>query len=236
MRVFRPAFGRDALAPFVEDLRWLAAGLGRVRDEDVFLEWLDSYRANAPQLHQRALRTLRDHHASKRQKHLDSLVKILDDERYRQFVESFRVFLQNHHAAGKKGKQRVGKGAPQLIRRRWKRVHAFDVAVQNNPSPETLHSLRIAGKKLRYTAEFFRGCYEGKLEPLIADLAQMQDALGGVHDVDVHVASLEAYLATLENQTAQRAVRGAITQRRTEQTALRAQFDELWQRGLKCEM
>jgi triphosphatase len=49
-----------------------------------------------------------------------------------------------------------------------------------------LHALRIAAKKLRYSAEFFSCLYnKGKAKPYIAALSEVQDVLGQINDIAV---------------------------------------------------
>jgi len=48
---------------------------------------------------------------------------------------------------------------------------------------DTLHKLRIAGKKLRYTLELFRPLYPAGLEERLDELKKLQDWLGSAHDV-----------------------------------------------------
>ena len=52
---------------------------------------------------------------------------------------------------------------------------------------ERLHALRILAKKLRYSAEFFAGLYDGqkKAKSFLAALSEVQDVLGQINDVAV---------------------------------------------------
>lgn len=53
-------------------------------------------------------------------------------------------------------------------------------------SPESLHRLRIAAKKLRYVCEFFAGLYPRKrVKRYLAALAALQDELGAVNDAAI---------------------------------------------------
>lgn len=58
------------------------------------------------------------------------------------------------------------------------------------------HDLRIALKKLRYTAEFFAPYYEKqKVEKFLARLSRMQDVLGALNDVAVARKTLDVLVA-----------------------------------------
>ncbi|OPY34167.1 MAG: phosphodiesterase [Methanomassiliicoccales archaeon PtaU1.Bin124] len=61
------------------------------------------------------------------------------------------------------------------------------------PKPEAIlehHQMRIAGKRLRYTAEIFSPAYDDDLKPFIKRLKEMQDVLGEMHDCDVWIEML----------------------------------------------
>jgi CHAD domain-containing protein len=54
---------------------------------------------------------------------------------------------------------------------------------------ETLHEMRIAAKRLRYAIELFQQCWGRPLATYAKRTAQMQTALGDVHDCDVWIES-----------------------------------------------
>ena len=64
-------------------------------------------------------------------------------------------------------------------------------------SSEERHQLRIALKKLRYTAEFFRSLYPKEhAKPYLSALAQMQNCLGHMNDDAVVAEHLLERLST----------------------------------------
>ena len=60
----------------------------------------------------------------------------------------------------------------------------------SNTDPETLHQLRIAAKRLRYSLEFFEICYGKRLARSLDLMASLQELLGHVHDCDVMIEYL----------------------------------------------
>jgi CHAD domain-containing protein len=50
---------------------------------------------------------------------------------------------------------------------------------------KSLHRLRLASKKLRYTLELFRPCYPAGFEDRLAELKKLQDWLGASNDASV---------------------------------------------------
>lgn len=105
----------------------------------------------------------------------------LSTKRWRQHGEQGRKLLH----------ERVGKFASRVLNKRHK------VAIELGRdftalSPEERHHLRIALKKLRYTAEFFRSLYpKRQAKPYFNTLAQMQTCLGHMNDMVVAEHLLE---------------------------------------------
>lgn len=52
------------------------------------------------------------------------------------------------------------------------------------PAPQELHRLRLAGKRLRYSLELFRGLYGPELDGLLDTLKSVQTILGDISDCD----------------------------------------------------
>jgi CHAD domain-containing protein len=63
------------------------------------------------------------------------------------------------------------------------------------PTVEQLHALRISGKYLRYTLEFFRDTLPPEAGRLIRDVTTMQDQLGALHDADVASGLIDEFIA-----------------------------------------
>jgi CHAD domain-containing protein len=55
-------------------------------------------------------------------------------------------------------------------------------ALAARPSPDQLHRVRLAAKRMRYTLELFRPCYGTGLELRIESLRKLQQVLGEIND------------------------------------------------------
>ena len=98
--------------------------------------------------------------------------------------------------------------APTAILMRYEAVRSFEAILSEghtdpgdpqssiSPTIEQLHALRISGKYLRYTLECFRDILPPQAADLIADVTALQDRLGELHDADVAVGLIKAYMAT----------------------------------------
>jgi len=183
LRTFRKPIGRDLLEPHRAELKWLASALGQARDLDVWIEYLDAYLPTVAQEHRDDtlvyIQTERAERESRRQR----LIAALDSSRFGRFQEGFRRLLDTDLPACGVD-ETVGPFAAKSIRKQMKRVLAYSDGIKAAPEAE-LHRLRIAGKRLRYTGEFFADCFGVRVKEMIQMLRDMQDALGALHDTVV---------------------------------------------------
>jgi len=187
-RVFGASFRPARTRRFRAGLREIASRLGAVRDLDVLLEAADRYRADFPTTEQRAIEPLLAAWRTHRDDARVLLMRELDSDGYRRWVDDYRDFVRTEGAAVLP----VGPTQPHRIRdttasRVWA---AYEQVRGHEPvlrwaDIETLHDLRIAGKWLRYTLEFVREPLGEASAPLIARVTAMQDHLGLMNDADV---------------------------------------------------
>jgi triphosphatase len=171
-----------------EELRWLADALGPARNLDVFETALlkpagPDVDASAAALEQ--LREAARHHRRLAHREAAEAVRSI---RYAVLKGCLCRWFQScgwHEAGGGDLRRPVCGVAEQVLHRRWrvakKRSRAF--ATQ---SPGERHRLRIALKKLRYTAESLATLYpSGETELFTKRLKRLQDDLGQANDVRV---------------------------------------------------
>jgi len=200
LRAFRSAID-GSLLDLKAGTSLLAGELGNARDLDVFILFLNGYMAHAPKTHAGFVGELIAAQQQENRGHYQKLRRILKSAGHRSFSE--RAMRMLHAPPGSKGafqpqgktaEKPVWKKAPRIILKRLKQVtsHSGDLAGR---SPAELHALRIACKKLRYTAEFFSDIYSGKLEEVRLPAEEMQALLGDVHDADVYTERIVRYCA-----------------------------------------
>jgi CHAD domain-containing protein len=89
------------------------------------------------------------------------------------------------------------------IRTREEELLATESALTNPEDVRGHHQMRIAARKLRYTMEICAPAYDGELATFIDAVKQAQTLLGDIHDCDVWVEHIDAFieqerLATIE--------------------------------------
>jgi CHAD domain-containing protein len=187
-RVFGGAFRAGRTKKHRSRLREVATRLGAVRDLDVLLEAVDTYRADLPVAEQRALEPLLAAWRTHRDDARVLLVRELDSDGYRRWLDDYAEFVRHEGTAvvatGPTEPHRVRDTAASRIHSAYEQVRAYE-PVLRWADVETLHELRIAGKWLRYTLEFVREALGTEADGLIARVTALQDHLGLMHDADV---------------------------------------------------
>ena len=196
-RVFGPSFRLKRTKRYRNGLREIAARLGAVRDLDVLLEAADVYRADLPVTEQRALEPLLAGWRSHREDARVLLIRELDSDGYRRWVDDYRDFVRTEGAGvlpvGPTQPHRVRDTAASQIWTAYEQVRGYE-AVLRWADVETLHELRIAGKWLRYTLEFVREALGEEATALIARVTALQDHLGLMNDADVSASMARTFL------------------------------------------
>jgi CHAD domain-containing protein len=234
-RLFRTTLRPKTLEPFNEHLRYLGELLGAVRDLDVFIEFVDGY----AQAHgaSAGLDALRSRLEGEREAPRAALAWHLGRERYHRFKQDFEAWLHGESSWSdrpkKAGTRLVQHAVPVLLARAREEIRTFGPRIASQPGSETLHALRIACKRLRYTAEFFKSCYGKRLSPLISRATEFQDILGRHHDADVHIAYLTGCMSRLDRRSSrQRGIQAdletVVASERQEQEICRSAFEQRW--------
>ena len=197
-RVFGDGFRHGPSRRYVAELRTVATALGAVRDQDVLLDGLTAYMAGLPPEEGVALAPLHESWQAVRHEAREHLVKLLDGDGYQRFVEDYVEFVETSGAGGRVMRatdpHRVRDTAPSRVWAAYEQLRAYDATLTWADVP-TLHVLRIAGKRLRYTLEFFREVLGADAGTLIARVTALQDHLGLLHDADVAAHLAREFLA-----------------------------------------
>jgi triphosphatase len=164
---------------YERDLRFFAGALGEVRDLDVHLERL------AGEALDEVVAALEERRVEARRRMLEAL----DSNRYEGFVASFSGTLRRGRSPAPTGP--ILEVAPDLVRRRYKKVRKDVEALTGDSPPEDFHDLRKKGKRLRYALEPLQGIYGKPAEKLVDLLKDVQDDLGDNQDLVVAAKSME---------------------------------------------
>jgi triphosphatase len=164
---------------YERDLRFFTRALGDVRDLDVHLERLDA------EVMDEVVAALEEQRVEARRHMLEAL----DSNRYERFVAGFSGTLRRGRSPTPTGP--ILEVAPNLIRRRYKKVRKGVEALGEYSPTEDFHDLRKKGKRLRYALEPLQGIYGKPAKRMVKMLKNIQDDLGDNQDLIVAAQSME---------------------------------------------
>jgi CHAD domain-containing protein len=199
LRVFAPYYTKRTVRDHVKRLKQAARLLGAVRDLDVALLKAQSYLASLPPGREHDLDPLLEAWRGRRDQARQQMLRYMDGAKYVDLKESFGRFVMEEGRGAKRLQDMppepvtVKHVLPILIYAQWGNMRAFE-PVLDGASVETLHALRIACKRLRYTLEFFRELLGPQAKDVIAEVVRLQDHLGDLNDADVAISAISAFL------------------------------------------
>jgi len=146
-----------------------------------------------------ALEPLLDEWRAQRDGTRAKLLSHLDGEDYRDFTTRYDEFLSSDGAGVKATSD--DSPHPHLVRHvlpteiwdHYGKLRAYETVLEWAPI-DTVHALRIEGKRLRYLLEFFAEPLGVDLSDTIEALVALQDHIGELHDVDVTIGLLRDFL------------------------------------------
>ena len=193
----------EAVSPFAAEFKWIGELTGECRDLDVWLLDLSSRRHTVSGGEVAALSPLVSEVRAARDRADAEVVLGLTSPRFRQLLAGWEVFLSKQPTTAEPPRDadtRVRTLADRHIAKAYRRVLRRGRNLGDGPSPEALHRLRIAAKKLRYLLEFFRSLYPTEqVDPRIRELKSLQDVLGELNDRQIQRASLVVFTRGLED-------------------------------------
>lgn len=209
LRVALAAFGEEFRTPVLENLRArakiFAQFLAPARDMDVFVDELfePAARANGAL---EAFSVLRERAQEARRGAWEDAVECVSSRAFMDFVSDLAQAIDGrvwYHSARGRSPTRglVAFETPAALLAARMLDHRFSQAKKRAKRLETLndaarHRLRIALKKLRYSADFFAPLYDKKkVGKFQSRLSKMQDVLGALNDVAVARSTLEHLVA-----------------------------------------
>jgi CHAD domain-containing protein len=205
LEVVLKAFGEEFQQEWLTDLRGrakvLSSRLGPARDLDVFLTQL----LDAPaEEHERgAFLALRARVEEMRDKAWKEASECVSGADFALFAEDVAALALSGLPMARDPK--LSRVAKRLLTRQEARAMKRGKRVRDGEEAH-LHRLRIALKRLRYTAEFLGPLYpKKKVRAYVKELRRLQDRLGAINDI----AHVRATVASLARESDMKRVPGA---------------------------
>ncbi len=169
--------------------------LGATRDLDVQLAGLAAYCHELPEEERADLEPLRERLAHERARARTRMVRALDSEATRRWVQTLEAATEATPAEAGPNAPTVAAVMPRRVRRRFRRLRKAVRRLRPSSSMEDYHKVRRRAKQLRYALESGVFTYGKPAEEMLKALRRLQDKLGAQQDAYMarsHLASLAA--------------------------------------------
>ncbi|MFN0145482.1 MAG: CHAD domain-containing protein [Dehalococcoidia bacterium] len=230
LQAFRPWLS-PRLQHSRDELGWVAASLGVVRDLDVQMERLAEWRAAEP-AGSHALDEVERLLTDRRNQGRKRMLAALDSRRYDLMVQRFAAALQRGSPRSlAAAREPILAVAPGLLEKRYRRLRRGGDAIKSGSPAAAYHALRIDAKKLRYALEFVGPIYGKPATEFAVRLTALQDLLGLHQDADVAIEMLHDMAASPRPRLNPETILalGAISERyRVHAAALRKGFPKVY--------
>jgi CHAD domain-containing protein len=196
---FKNAFLPDVLQRARQDFSTLSELTNPLRDLDVQLQRRPLYNKLLPPSLHPGLEKLDKFITKERQKEFSVFLKSLNGAVYRRIKKEWAVLLKNEDQETWKSlaaaQLPVKSLVCKLVMKKFKQMQKMEQKDWKTADDETLHRLRIEGKKLRYLLEFFASLFPPQeLSRILEQLKQLQDHLGRLNDLAVQQVKLLNHL------------------------------------------
>jgi CHAD domain-containing protein len=218
-----------------DELKWLGAALGEVRDLDVQLEWLGDARDASGWEEGTALGPLIEELSVRRDVAREKLLAVLQSERYRTLLSGLTGALRLGPDPGAPA-EAIRAFAAAVLKKDYRKFRRQADGLQPDSEPELYHATRIRGKRLRYALEALQPVFERNDGDIVQTMRSIQDLLGDMQDCSVSIALLRDLVssrgASWPPATLVRAGE-LIEQRRSRAAFLRERWPDAWREGRK---
>jgi len=172
------------------ELKWLTNELAPAREIDVFVQERIAPAAR-DLVPRRGRMAIEKEFAAKRAAAHERAREAVNSERCRALLLDVLQWIEIKHGPSREDASiRIGKCAPELLRRRTKKARKKGRNLERLSASER-HKFRIGIKKIRYAVQFFESLFGSRSEQkelarLSKHLKRIQDALGSLNDLIAH--------------------------------------------------
>jgi CHAD domain-containing protein len=224
LRAARSLLDAGWVEPLREELRWLGAALGPVRDLDVMRARLASEIASLEPADARGGRRLLRLLDRERQDARGAMLAALRDDRYLRLLDALE------DAARRPKVVDAEVSLPEIAADEFRSLCRAVEELGETPADEELHEVRIKGKRARYAAELAEPLVGRRATRFIGRAKVFQDVLGEHQDAAVAAQRIRELAGRARSAPAALVAGRLIERERQRQNAARAAFADQWER------
>jgi triphosphatase len=180
-------------------LKKVLRALGEVRDLDVALSELETFRGGLSESDQENAEPLKRYLVSERSRARERMLSVLDSVPVQKNLQQLTSLLAAPSAASQQSSPTLTLAlalalnvAPDMIRQRYRKVRKGADLLGSNSSMEAYHEVRGRVKKLRYALEAVAVIYGKPADEMLRALRRWQERLGVQQDAAVASRRLQA--------------------------------------------
>jgi CHAD domain-containing protein len=183
-RIFRKHLPAELAETFDKALAQLGNELGRARDLDVWLQWLETEAARQPWTRSRLWEPFLAHQRRRRELETLTVRRCLRGAHFAALRNKL-AWLTRAELPAAPGKP--GRLLPLAVKRWHRALRRVQkrAKLRHATSSEKLHELRTTMRRARYVGEFFHELLEPRDRKFIRHLRAAEKRLGRVHDIHV---------------------------------------------------
>ena len=169
-------------------LKALLDAVGEVRDVDIRLDAVRTFRGDLVASERPALDPLLRHLESERAQARSRMLRALDAKTTREWLDTLPSQLSRTAPPIQSASARNATAltvSPGLIRRRYRKLRKCARRLTPESSLPEFHEVRVRTKKLRYALEVVAPTYGKPTDRMLSALHKLQSRLGTQHDADV---------------------------------------------------
>jgi len=177
---------KKAVYFLVEDMQYAGIELDRARDLDVYIE--EYFQKKEFSGVKKSMYKFAKKHQKEEYKKVEKLIK---SKRFKKFHKSIAHWISSRGwrdtvtaQEQEELQENIIPFAKKVIELYQKKLITLGTDI-DSLDDESLHKLRIACKKLRYTTDFFAPLFDAKMSLFADNLKKLQDILGILHDKSV---------------------------------------------------
>jgi len=174
-------------------LKAVLRALGPARDLDVALIDLEAFSRELPDAERESVEPLKQHLVSERGRARARMLSVLDSIWVQKNLQELTSLLAASSAAPQQQSPKLARNAaPELIRRRYRKLRKGADLLKPDSSMEAYHEVRGRVKKLRYVLEAVAVIYGKSADAMLRTLRRWQEKLGVQQDAAVASRRLKA--------------------------------------------
>jgi CHAD domain-containing protein len=184
LRTFTPLLDRAWANGLRDELRWLGAELGSVRDAEVLRDRLRAAAATLPAVDRKAATLVVAPLVAQVRSARRRLLSAIDTDHYFEVIDHL-VAAARAPVLSAEASAPAREALPALVRRPWRSLRSGAIASRGSVPDEQLHDLRIRAKRCRYAAEAASAATGKRAAAFAKEVASLQEVLGELHDAVV---------------------------------------------------